>query len=234
MVADGTAVPASRWRRATRSIEAAAIAGLVHAVLLTVAIILVRGQPGVGGSDEALSSFLSDPGSRAQMVTALNLVALSVIALLWFIAVIRRRIGGREDKLFATVFLGGGLLVAMALLVGFAMITAPAVLTDETGRVADLEASRLLGSAGSAVLALHAPRLAAVFVLATSRLGERTGALPRWLTLVGYLVAVAMIVNYTISDPIPFFFPVWVAVVSLALLVRSRRIPAAAPSGGNE
>lgn len=230
MVSDGLKGPSPRWRRAARSIEAAAVAGLVHAVLLTVAIILVMRRPGAGATDEALSAYLGDPSARAQMLTALNLVPLSVIAFLWFMAVVRRRIGDREDKLFATVFMGGGLVLAAALLVGFAMATAPAVLSMETDRVADLEASRVMGAAGSAVLSLHAPRLAAVFIIATSRLGDRTGALPRWLTLIGYLVGLVMIVNFTVSDPMPFFFPAWVALMSLVLLVRGRALPAPAPS----
>ena len=40
------------------------------------------------------------------MILALNLVPLSGIAFLWFIGVVRDRIGEREDRFFATVFLG--------------------------------------------------------------------------------------------------------------------------------
>jgi hypothetical protein len=40
--------------------------------------------------------------------------AVAGIAFLWFIGVLRDRIGEREDRFFATVFLGSGLLfVAM-------------------------------------------------------------------------------------------------------------------------
>ena len=48
------------------------------------------------------------------MAIALNLVPFAGIAFLWFIGVLRDRIGEREDRFFATVFLGSGLLfVAM-------------------------------------------------------------------------------------------------------------------------
>jgi len=40
------------------------------------------------------------------VILALNLVPLSGIAFLWFIGVVRDRIGEREDRFFATVFLG--------------------------------------------------------------------------------------------------------------------------------
>ena len=41
---------------------------------------------------------------------ALNLLPFAGIAFLWFIGVVRDRIGEYEDRLFATVFLGSGLL----------------------------------------------------------------------------------------------------------------------------
>ena len=42
------------------------------------------------------------------MVIALNPIPFAGIAFLWFIGVIRDRIGGREDRFFATVFLVSG------------------------------------------------------------------------------------------------------------------------------
>jgi hypothetical protein len=45
---------------------------------------------------------------------SLNLLPFAGIAFLWFIAVVRDRLGQREDRFFGTVFLGSGLLfVAM-------------------------------------------------------------------------------------------------------------------------
>ena len=45
---------------------------------------------------------------------ALNLLPFAGIASLWFIAVVRNRLAALEDRFFATVFLGSGLLyVAM-------------------------------------------------------------------------------------------------------------------------
>ena len=40
----------------------------------------------------------------------LNLLSFAGIAFLWFIAVVRDRLGALEDRFFATVFLGSGLL----------------------------------------------------------------------------------------------------------------------------
>ena len=52
-------------------------------------------------------------------MTAVSLIPFAGIAFLWFIGVIRTRLGDREDKLFATVFLGSRLLfVALLFLAG--------------------------------------------------------------------------------------------------------------------
>ena len=49
--------------------------------------------------------WLTDAGRRTAVVIALNPIPFAGIAFLWFIGVIRDRIGGREDRFFATVFL---------------------------------------------------------------------------------------------------------------------------------
>ena len=52
---------------------------------------------------------------------AVNLVPFAGIAFLWFIGVLRDRLGALEDRFFATVFLGLGMLAdeCAALLRGF-------------------------------------------------------------------------------------------------------------------
>ena len=102
-----------------RTPRAAAVAGIVFSVLLIAAFVLLRisvpAQPGEAGA------WLTDPGKRAAVAIALNLVPFSGIAFLWFIGVLRDRIGEREDRFFATVFLGSGLLFVSMLFVGAAV-----------------------------------------------------------------------------------------------------------------
>ena len=91
-----------------RTPRAAAVAGIVFSVLLISALVLLRvsvpAPPAVPGA------WLTDSGRRAAVAIALNLVPFAGIAFLWFIGVLRDRIGQREDRFFATVFLGSGLL----------------------------------------------------------------------------------------------------------------------------
>jgi hypothetical protein len=61
------------------------------------------------------SIFLKDPRTVA---LAPNLIPYAGIAFLWFIGVIRDLLSDREDRLFATVFLGSGLLFLALTFIG--------------------------------------------------------------------------------------------------------------------
>src|SRR5947207_3795730 len=102
-----------------RTPRAAAVAGIVFSVLASAAFVLLRlsvpAHPGVTGA------WLTDSGRRAAVAVALNLVPFAGIAFLWFIGVLRDRIGQREDRFFATVFLGSGLLFVAMLFVAAAV-----------------------------------------------------------------------------------------------------------------
>ena len=61
------------------------------------------------------------------LIGALTLASFSGIAFLWFVAVIRRRLGDHEDKFFSTVFFGSGIAYVVVWLAGAAAFAAPAV-----------------------------------------------------------------------------------------------------------
>jgi hypothetical protein len=117
--------------RELRTPRSAAVAGIAFALILGTVIVLFRasGPAAEGGGTE----WLSDSGRRSAITTALNLVPFAGIAFLWFIGVIRNRLGPREDKLFATVFLGSGLLFVALLFAGAAMIGSVLLLTGGSG-----------------------------------------------------------------------------------------------------
>ena len=93
---------------------AASIAGLLFAVLFTAALVLLRSHPIVTASDEELVRLFVRGEDTAVVVGGLYLAPFAGIMFLWFVAVIRDQIGEREDRFFATVFFGAGLLfVAM-------------------------------------------------------------------------------------------------------------------------
>ena len=61
-------------------------------------------------------------------------------------------------------------------------------------------------------------RMAAVFTLSVSTLGLRTGALPRWVSFIGYAVALALLVAAGEHKWTQLVFPAWVLLVSLVIL----------------
>jgi hypothetical protein len=104
-------------RDSLRTPRAAAIAGIVFAVLLGTALVLVR--IAVPAHPRDAPAWLDDQWRKNAVVLALNLVPFAGLAFLWFVGVVRDRIGAAEDRFFATVFLGTGLLfVAMLFAAG--------------------------------------------------------------------------------------------------------------------
>ena len=74
------------------------------------------------------------------------------------------------------------------------------------------------------LLLIVLPRIEAVFILTTSTIGLRTSALPRWLSVGGFVAAVTMLLLPLLIGPVVFIFPIWLALVSVVVLVRRRRM----------
>ncbi len=87
--------------------------------LLTAALVLLRLAARAESGDAA--AWLADAHRTRLVALALHLVPFAAIAFLWFIGVVRDRLGEREDRFFATVFLGSGLLFVGMLFVATAM-----------------------------------------------------------------------------------------------------------------
>lgn len=215
----GDATSFTSWRRPLRSIEAAAVAGIVAAVGWVYALVRLLDGPGVDASEAEITRFFADPDTGWDTLIVLQVLLVATAGFLWFIGVIRNRIGEPTPKLFDTVFFGGGILFAGLVLVGSAALAAPFILADGGANV-DPGAAALIRSYALVVLAVFAPRVAALVVFSSSTLGLRTGVLPRWMILVGYVVGVAMVLNVTLYSPSVYIFPGWIALVSLVLLLR--------------
>ena len=111
-------------RRRLRSVESAAIAGVLYAVLATIALAVLDGFPDLSLSDDALTAWFDEADHQASLIIGLNLAAVSSIAFLWFVAVIRRRLGEREGRFFSTVFFGSAVVYVSIWLVGAAALSA--------------------------------------------------------------------------------------------------------------
>ncbi len=210
----------TRWRRRLASIEAAAVAGLVCAVGWSFSLRGLLAAPRIGASDAEVSAYFRGPETQPGALVLLQVLVVATLAFLWFVGVVRSRIGDLEPKLFGTVFLGGAVLLAGMVFVGAAALAAPAILVDVGGKSPDPGAASLMRSFAAIVLSVFAPRVATLVMFSTASLGRATGALPRWLVVASYVVGVAELVNVTIRAPSIYVFPAWIAVVSVVLLVR--------------
>ena len=159
-------------------------------------------------------------GSGATLALAgLYIVPFAGIAFLWFIAVVRDRIGEREDKFFATVFLGSGLLF-VAMLFAAAAVLGGLIAGNRFGTATptNLATVGFARSVGYSFLFVYAAKMAGVFTLATSNIMRRSGW-PRWTSLSGFATALVLILSITFFEPIVMLFAVWVAAISVYVLV---------------
>ena len=149
--------------RAIRTPRAAALAGIAFSVLFVLALVLVhRALPSDPHDAEA---WLSDRSRRDAILRALSLVPFAGIAFLWFIGVVRDRIGEAEDRFFATVFLGSGLLfVAMVFVAAAVAAGLVASAGEKNGALVASSAWPAARHAATDLLSIYAMRMAAVFV----------------------------------------------------------------------
>jgi hypothetical protein len=80
------------------------------------------------------------------------------------------------------------------------------------------------------LFAVYAMRMAAVFTLSVSTVGMRAAAMPRWVTLLGHLVSLALPVGSGGQRWVQLAFPAWVLLVSIVIVTRSHRPMPPTPS----
>ncbi len=209
--------------RQLRAPWAASIAGLLFAVLFTAALFLLRTSPMTTAGDAELVRLYATGQDLPVVVGGLYLAPFSGIMFLWFIAVIRDQLGEREDRFFATVFFGSGVIFVALMFAATAVASAPSVGV----RYLDLppppaSTIALLRALSYAFLFGFATRAAAVFLVAAATIGLRSRVFPRWLGILGYLLGVVLLVVVAIFDWIILVLPAWVAVASIYILRRER------------
>ena len=182
---DGTLPPAP-----LKAPRAGAIAGIVFSLLLIVSVVLTRIS--IPANPQDAGTWLSVGWATVNL--ALSLLPFAGIAFLWFIGVLRDRLGAREDRFFATVFLGSGLLFVGLLFVSSAV--AGAVLILYKAAPVKLMESGIYAfgrTVAYQIINVFAMRMAAVFMVSTCTVSVRTGIFPRWMALLGYALALLLL-----------------------------------------
>jgi hypothetical protein len=201
-----------------------AVSGLVFSILFTISLTLIR---------LAVPADPTDPGAwiavsrlREMVRWGLYLVPFAGIAFLWFMAALRSRVGLLEDRYFATVFLGSGLIfVAMVFVAASLSGAILEIILD--GQIASTRETYALSRRMShSLMNVFGVKMAAVFMIVTSSIGIRTAFLPRWLVIVGYLLGIVLLLVITNFAWIALLFPLWVFLVSMYLLATEKKAKA--------
>ena len=198
-----------------RDPASAAIAGIIFSVILMVVLAQFHAAVPAG---IATTEWLEESSRRGGVQVAVGLIPFAGIAFLWFIGVIRTRLGSREDKLFATVFLGSGLLFVAILFIAGSILATLLTLYSR-GFAVDADAMVLLTVLTKSMMGMFGFRMAAVFTLSVTSLGLRTRLLPRWLVGLGYLTAIVLLLSPPVSPWSQLLFPTWVLAFSVHTLV---------------
>src|SRR5579872_7095693 len=202
-----------------RTSRAAAVAGIIFAVLLIVALVLLRVS--VPARPEVPGAWLADARRRAAVAIALNLIPFAGIAFLWFVGVIRDRIGHREDRFFATVFLGSGLIFVAMIFIAAAI--AGGIIAGASAGQPDASTLVLGRNITASLVNVYAMRMAAVFTLTTVTIARRTEIVSRWLTVAGLVSALVLLVGIGISPWVELLFPAWILALSIDILAAGLR-----------
>ncbi len=214
-------------RKRLKTPNAAAIAGLLFSLLLIAAFALLRIS--VPADPQEPGSWLHTDSQTVALAT--NLVPFAGIAFLWFIGVLRDRLGELEDRFFATVFFGSGLLFLSMLFLTSSFVDG--VLIAFAAKPEEMIGSATFQFARAAIYAMinvYMVKIAGVFMITTSTIALYTGIAPRWLAVLGYALALLLLFgSYYISRSFAVF-PILVFLLSVCILADNfRRKP---PRGG--
>jgi hypothetical protein len=228
-------LPAARRRRpdapsAPRGLDArrparrCAIAGAAFAVLLCAALLLLDRLPSLNAPTLDYLRFYVD-GAGTLVTIGVYLVPLAGLAFLWFMFTLREAIGRRDDDgMIAGLQLATGIAFLCLLFAGTAAVASAALLQHRTGLFPmHMETIRAHTSLGYTLVFLYGVRMAGAFMIATTTLATRRGAIPRWLTVAGYVAAAVLLIAAGNQPAVLIVMPAWTLAMSLAIWVGSRQ-----------
>jgi hypothetical protein len=188
----------------------------LFSILLIISLVLIRVSVPATPGDTGM--WLSD--SEKSIRLALDLLPFAGIAFLWFIGVLRDRMGPLEDRFFATVFLGSGLLF-LAMIFALSAVAGGLVMAYEAipGKLMDSGMYTFARTMSYQFGNVFAMRMAGVFMMSTCTLAIRIGMFPRWMAFLGYTLALFLLLSIGRFYWTQLLFPLWVLVISVYVLL---------------
>jgi hypothetical protein len=190
--------------------RAAAIAGILFSILLIASLALIRIS--VPADPKDAGAWLS--GGWKNVNLALNLLPFAGIAFIWFIGVVRDRLGQNEDRFFATVFLGSGLLFLAMLFTSAGIAGGIISLYGATpGLLIDSGIYTFGRTVTYEIMNVYTMKMAGVFMITTCTLSLRTAIIPRWMAFLGLVLALFLLLSTGSFYWAPLVFPLWVFMI---------------------
>jgi hypothetical protein len=208
-----------RVQRRLTTPGAAAIAGILFAVLFGTSLVLSRLAIPSG-------PFASERWSERQMSLiswATGLAPFAGIAFLWFLGVIRDRLGTLEDQFFSTVFFGSGLVFVAMMFTSSALASSTNATMESLHNLTEGVAAGQVLLFGRAAMYqtmnIYAIKMAGVFMMSLSTIWLRTGVMPRAVAYITLCVALFLLISINLSLWTALVFPTWVLGISFYILL---------------
>ena len=204
-----------------RTPAAAAVAGILFALLYgTSYVMLLRVSPAI-----EFDSGVWLIRSEKEIAHAMALMPFSGIAFLWFMGVVRDRLGHLEDQFFSTLFLGSGLLYVGSVFTGAAIAGGVSTLSkDELELILDNGLYLTLRNIMEQITSVYGIRMAGMFMFVLGTIWARTGIMHPWMIAITWALALILLFGMSYSHWVIMVFPCWVMMVSLFILLLNYRL----------
>ena len=201
------------------------VAGVVSVVLTAISLAMTGSDMPdfMDDPDKITSYYTDDPG---KLLGGYAIDGFGTILLIVFAAAVYVRHGGVRRGVLPPAAFGGAIAMCALFMVYDVVQIAASARVDEGGSISAEEATTL-NDISFIALGVGATMFAAVFVACTAASALGSGALPRWLSYVSFLLALGLLIV-----PISYvFLPIlllWVLVVSVLMWMEPDGAEAAA------
>ena len=195
--------------------RAAAAAGILFSLLMLTVLIMTKGFTEVN-TENIATEWVDNWSGVASLV--ITMVFFAGIAFLWFTGVIRDRLGEQEDQFFATIFLSSGIILVLLFFMWGAILSA--IISTEMLITAKLATHLYVFAFNlmNQIIGTFALRVASIYMITICTLWTKTGTMPRWLTILTYILAFGFLFTAQSIREAQYIFPAWVLLVSVYIL----------------
>jgi hypothetical protein len=198
----------------------AALSGALFVAIWVLAYLILGRTVESHDSDAEILAYFGDKDQRDREFIALVLLVAASLPFIVFISVLRGRLEDGEGGagVWTMAAFAAGLVSTVLWIVAATLYVVPSLTYGEGGFQPDPDTFRLLSDAGFIAWS-SAGTIMSVVVLATSVLGTRAGVIPRWLSWLGFAVALLLLAAFLVIPVIVLL--AWLLTVSIALVWRT-------------